>query len=224
MTEKSPFDKSLQKIQFAFRSTGLNLGTDGRKRNYKQNCVYLFNFLWLNTDIIGALSWLLEGIISGKNFTELTYVAPCLTLSILGDIKAFCLLLNERKVHNLIDNLRDLEAKSKNFENSEWDNIMQPEIKLFNIIIKVLNVLNCLMIVVFDVSPLILIAVKYFTTGELELLLPFLDVYPFDSFNLRYWPFAYIHQIWSGMCFCLLFRPFYFHSLCTYVIIHLEHC
>ncbi|XP_028167115.1 odorant receptor 4-like [Ostrinia furnacalis] len=222
MEEESLFDKSLKKITFAFRLTGLNIEND--KRNFKQNCVYLFNFLWLNTDIVGALQWVLYGIASGKNFTELTYVAPCLTLSILGDIKAVFMILNEKKVHILMDNIRSLELKAKEFENSEREDMIKPEIKFLNIIISVLNVLNCLMIVVFDASPLILIAVKYFTTGQLELMLPFLDVYPFDSFDLRYWPFAYIHQIWSE-CIVLLeicATDYFFFTCCTHIKIQFK--
>lgn len=198
MSEKeSLLDESLQKINFAFRMTGMNIKNE--KRTLKQNCVYLFNFLWLNTDILGALSWVIQGIFNGKNFTELTYVAPCLTLSILGDIKAIYLILNEKKVLKLIQKLRQLEQRADQFENSERDDVIQPDIKFLNAVVKVLNLLNCLMIVVFDLSPLIIITVTYFTKGELQLMLPFLDVYPFDSFDLRYWPFAYIHQIWSGV-------------------------
>nr|ARO76430.1 odorant receptor 25 [Conogethes punctiferalis] len=217
MQKEILFDQSLQKIKFAFRLTGLNIQNE--KRSMKQNCVYLFNFLWLNTDIIGALFWVIDGMLSGKNFTELTYVAPCLTLSILGDVKAIYLVLNESKVHTLIANLRKLEQKANQFENFEQDKLIEPDIRLFNVVIKVLNVLNCLMIVVFDLSPLIIIAVKYFTTGELELMLPFLDVYPFDSFDLRYWPFAYIHQIWSE-CIVLLdicATDYLFFTCCTHI-------
>lgn len=193
----SDFDESLKKINFAFRLTGLNI--QNKKRTRKQNCIYLFNFLWLNTDIIGALSWVFEGILNGKNFIELTYVAPCVTLSVLGDVKAIYLLLNEKKVLNLIEHMRNLEKKANGLVNSEQENLTRPDIKFLNVVIKVLNVLNCLMIVVFDLSPLILIAVKYFTRGELELMLPFMDVYPFDGYDLRYWPWAYAHQIWSGV-------------------------
>nr|QIJ45790.1 olfactory receptor [Glyphodes pyloalis] len=220
--KKSPLDESLQKIKFAYHLTGLNIEHD--KRTLKQNCVFWFNFLWLNTDIIGALSWIIQGILCGKNFTELTYVAPCLTLSILGDIKAIYMALNERQVRDLIENLRKLEQKGSTFDNLDEDKIKEPDINFLNIVIKVLNVLNCLMIVVFDLSPLVMIAVKYFRKGELELMLPFLDVYPFDSFDLRYWPFAYIHQIWSE-CIVLLeicATDYFFFSCCTHIRIQFK--
>lgn len=54
------------------------------------------------------------------------------------------------------------------------------------------------MIVVFDMTPMVLIAVKYYKTKEFEMLLPYLDVFSFIPCKLIYWPIAYIHQIWSG--------------------------
>ncbi|CAH2242247.1 jg25180 [Pararge aegeria aegeria] len=40
-------------------------------------------------------------------------------------------------------------------------------------------------------------ALKYYQTEEVELMLPFLIIYPFDSHDIRYWPFVYLHQFWS---------------------------
>ncbi|VVC86895.1 unnamed protein product [Leptidea sinapis] len=59
------------------------------------------------------------------------------------------------------------------------------------------KVLNIVLVMTFFVSPLVLVVVKYFKTNEWKLLLPFLITYPFDPYDIRYWPFVYIHQIWS---------------------------
>lgn len=75
---------------------------------------------------------------------------------------------------------------------------MNKEIIFKNFVTSLLNTLNAMMVLVFTTSPLVLIAVKYIKTGEVELLLPFLDVYPFDPYDMRYYPFLYIKQIWSG--------------------------
>lgn len=196
MSEELIFDKSLQNIKFIFRLSGLNI--DHKKRTFKQNCIYLFNLLWHQTDLLSALSWVLCGMFTGKVFTELTFVAPCSVFGILADTKGVLFILQERKIYGLMNNLRDLEIKAKDFVGTRRDSLIKPDIYLLDIVIKVLNILNGLMIVVFDMCPPIFIAIKYFTTGQLELMLPFLDVYFFDGFDLRYWPFLYAHQVWSG--------------------------
>jgi hypothetical protein len=213
MSQELIFDKSLAKIMFVFKLTGIKI--EPGKRNLTENLVFLFNFLWLNTDIVSALGWMLMNVVNGQNFKETTFVAPCVFLSVLGDLKFLFLILNQRKVQELTANLRELEKRKNTFEHVDEEKIIKPEIKFCDVVIKVLNVLNCLMIVVFDLSPLVLIAVKYYKTGRLELMLPFMDVYPFEAFNLRYWPFAYIHQIWSGS-YCIEILYYFDYSSSYY--------
>ncbi|KAL0810925.1 hypothetical protein ABMA28_010223 [Loxostege sticticalis] len=222
MPEELLFDKSLHNITFIFRLTGLNI--ENKKRNYKQNCIFLFNLLWHETDVICALLWAIYGIFSGESFTEVTHIVPCVIFGILADVKAICLLIKEDKVYILINNLRDSETKSKDFVNIERNSLIQPDFKRLNNIIKALNIINSLMFVVFDGFPLLFIALKYLTTGKLELLLPFLDVYPFDSFDPRYWPFVYIHQFWSA-CIALLnvcAIDYFFFTCCTHIRIQFK--
>ncbi|KAL0860602.1 hypothetical protein ABMA27_009956 [Loxostege sticticalis] len=222
MSEELIFDKSLQNIKFIFRLSGLNI--DHKKRTFKQNCIYLFNLLWHQTDLLSALSWVLCGMFTGKVFTELTFVAPCSVFGILADTKGVLFILQERKIYGLMNNLRDLEIKAKDFVGTSRDSLIKPDIYLLDIVIKVLNILNGLMIVVFDMCPPIFIAIKYFTTGQLELMLPFLDVYFFDGFDLRYWPFLYAHQVWS-VCVSLLeicATDYFFFTCCTHIRIQFK--
>nr|UVB79120.1 odorant receptor 25 [Heortia vitessoides] len=216
------FDKSLEKINFLYQLTGFNVCSNKKNRTFKQNCVFLFNFLWVNTDNVGALYWIINGILGGKPFTEVTFVAPCVSMTCLGIIKGVFFIINERKVSFLMEKLKALEEKRQEFGHIDDDEVIKPEIRFLEAVTKVLNVLNVLMVIVFDLCPLIVIAVKYFKTGQLELMLPFLDVYPFDSFDLRYWPFAYMHQIWSE-CIVLLqicAADYLFFTCCTYIRIN----
>nr|WQS23362.1 odorant receptor 8 [Diaphania glauculalis] len=213
----SLLDESLLKLKFAFQLTGLNI--ENKKRSPKQNFIYFFNLLWVITDLISSLFWTVDGIRSGKNFTDLTYLAPCIFFTVLSMVKTMYLLSNEPEMYALIENLRKLERRAYTQGNFGQDEITKPDITFLNRVIKVLNVFNCLMIVVFDLSPILIIGVRYYRTGELKLMLPILDIYPFDAFNLKYWPFAYIHQIWSESV-CLLdicASDYFFFICCTHI-------
>lgn len=165
----------------------------------KYRWVFSFNFMVVFSAVIASVYYIILGVVTGKSFIEVTSVIPCLTFSILAMIKAHCHLIYEEHVKELIDLLRDLEVKENNREKCvEKEEIIENETGFLNKVINVLYVLNCSMIVVFDMTPMVLIAVKYYQTKEFEMLLPYLDVFSFIPYELKYWPFAYIHQIWSG--------------------------
>lgn len=194
-------DKTVKKIEFLFRCTGVNIksGPKTRMDTIKSRTVYIINFFWLNIDLAGAIVWFFTGIANSKSFTELTYVAPCITLSFLGNLKSLYLILREDNVDKLIQVLRDLEIKERGrVKHAEKDAIIKYEHNFVTTVISVLNVFYFVLVVAFALSPVTLVALKYFTTNEVELLLPFLIVYPFDPYDIRYWPWVYLRQIWSG--------------------------
>lgn len=194
-------DKTVKKIEFLLRATGINIksGPKTRMDTTKSRIIYIINFIWLNIDLAGAVAWFFMGIANSKSFTELTYVAPCVTLSFLGNLKSICLILREDNVDKLLQVLRDLEIKERGrTKDKEKDEIIKYEHNFVNTVISVLNVFYFVLVVAFALSPVTLVALKYFTTNELELLLPFLIIYPFDPYDIRYWPWVYLRQIWSG--------------------------
>nr|AOE48017.1 putative odorant receptor OR12 [Athetis lepigone] len=216
------FDQSLQKLDVLFRYSGMNLQKNiaSVKDIIKHRWLFSLNFMCVFSAIIASVYYIIFGIISGKSFIEVTSVAPCLTFSILSMIKSFYHLAYEKNIKELIDLLRDLEIKENNREKCiDKEEIINEETGFLNKVINVLYVLNCSMIVVFDMTPMVLIAVKYYKTKEFEMLLPYLDVFSFIPYELKYWPFAYIHQIWSE-CVVLLdmaAADYLFFTCCTYI-------
>lgn len=193
--------KTIHRIEFLFRCVGINIKSSEKTRaDYIRNrSVYIFNFIWLNIDLAGAVVWFLAGIANSKSFTELTYVSPCITLSFLGNFKSLYLIFRENNVDKLIEVLKQLEIKERSRENDEEkDKIIETEHNFVSAVISVLNVFYFVLVVAFALSPVSLVALKYFTTNEVELLLPFLILYPFDAYDLKYWPWVYLRQIWSG--------------------------
>lgn len=200
MIENLQFDQSLQKLNVLFKYSGLNMKHKivSTSDMIKHRWLFTFNFLWVMSATIASFYYIYIGIIQGKKFIELTSVAPCLTFTILAIFKSFFLLINEGNIFKLTETLRRLELESTNKISIEKFSIAKEDRNFLNTVINVLYFINCCMIIVFDMTPLVLIGIKYYKTKEFEMLLPYLDVFSFIPYELKYWPFAYVHQIWSG--------------------------
>lgn len=193
----SYLDKSLDKMKFIFTSSGVTYQSKklSTKEKFKIRAVYIFNFISVNSDLLGAIYCFIDGVHTGKTFVELTYIAPCVTFACLCNVKAIFMIIYEDHVCDLIDQLRVLD----NARTKDDDNIKKDDTNFLHMVLKTANVLNAMLFLTFMISPFILIAYKYVRTNEIELVLPLLIKYPFDSYNIKYWPIAYITQFSSGM-------------------------
>nr|QIJ45796.1 olfactory receptor [Glyphodes pyloalis] len=218
---ETPIDQSLQKIRFLFRISGITI--DDRQKSWKEVAIYLFHFVWIGTDLVLGINWLYEGVSKGLQFTELTYVMPCFTLGLVAEFKTIFFVRNEKKILKLIKTLRLLE-EIKISNNPLERKMVKRETMILGTLIKVLITVNGILLMMFNLGPLILTGVKFFMTGELELYLPFLDIYPFDSYDLKYWPYAYIHEVWTS---CIVLTDifavdFFFYICCTHIKIQFK--
>nr|QLI62090.1 odorant receptor 47 [Streltzoviella insularis] len=208
MIENLQIDFFLKKQKFLFRYNALNLDNNNitRKEIFKRKCLYIINFLWLNTDFIGEVLWLIDGVKNGKSFTELTYIASCIVSCLLANTKAIFHELNEHYISNIIEDLRKLENKgtdpngsnANKLENKQKQRIIEEETNFLNIVLTAEMFLHIVPLVGFVLRPLIQIGLTYYNTNEIHFVLPFLVVFPFDTYDIKYWPFIYVHQIWSG--------------------------
>ncbi|XP_063834033.1 odorant receptor 4-like [Ostrinia nubilalis] len=103
----------------------------------------------------------------------------------------------------------------------ENDVIYKDEISFLHSLIKVLHIAYSVLVMMFLVNPLILIGYKYYRTKEWDLVLPFLILYPFDSHDIKYWPFVYLHQIWSNVVVNVYIcsSDFILYTCCTFITI-----
>ncbi|XP_063834070.1 putative odorant receptor 92a [Ostrinia nubilalis] len=217
---EQPIDKSLRKIRFIFRYAGMNL--EERPRTWCQSFIYVVNFLWIATDIIGEINWIFEGVSKGTSFVELTHVAPCLSLGTMSEFKTAFVVAHEKSLFRLIGNVREMERKR--LVGPIAHKLVKEESKFLYNLVFAMKMVNWVLVVVFDFGPLVWIVVKYFIYGELELLLPIIDIYPFDCYDLRIWPFAYIHQIWTAWVVVteILGVDCLFYICCTHVMIQFK--
>ncbi|XP_061729083.1 putative odorant receptor 92a isoform X1 [Cydia pomonella] len=195
------FDESLKSIDYIFKFVGIYLDRtilNTAEHIIKFRSLYIINFLWLITDVTGEILWIIQGARHGKSLIELTYIAPCTTFCILANIKALSLLLNDDKVKQLFKQLRDMENNINIGDEIVKKKIVAEEKKFLRAVIKALSVVNALTLILFSVSPVLFMGLEYKKSGQIELVLPFLIVYPFNPYDIKYWPFVYMHQIWSA--------------------------
>lgn len=207
MSKSLNFDNSLEKLGILFRYSGMNLQNKIVKFTdiIKYRWLYILNFGCELTSTTALIYSIIIDILNGKNIMEVTSLAPCLSYTFLGIFKSIFHLIYEENVQELIALLRDLEIKENNKENCvDKAVIIDKESAFLNRVINVLYALNFAMLVVFDMTPLILIAIKYYKTNEFAMLLPYLDVFKYLPYKFKYWPFAYLGQIWAGKNFHLL--------------------
>nr|BAH66322.1 olfactory receptor [Bombyx mori] len=223
------FEKALRSANFYMRVIGIP--TDIRDGNrtlmerLRNRWFYCINFLWLNTDVAGEITWFVKGLLSGSStLIENTYLIPCLTLCILGNVKTFFTIKYANHIIDLVAILKDLEIKNNAARKNETE-IVKERLKFLTTSNKFLLFVIGTGIIAFGIGPLMLTASIYFSSGDMKLKLPFLIWYPFDSSDIRYWPFVYVHQVWSAcIACCAVYGPdcFYFTS-CTFIHIHFIH-
>ncbi|KAI5646643.1 7tm odorant receptor domain-containing protein [Phthorimaea operculella] len=199
MAEKYLLEQSFKKIDYTMRWTGMLLNKKAGKLQ-KYYALYIFNFIMLNLDVAGSIYWFVVGAMKGESLTSLTYVAPCITISLLGNIKSICFLVYGEQVDKLMTILKDLEVKAKKWPAvNERKEIIDKETKFLHLVLKLLNFFNWVVIIAFPLVPLSLTIMSYVQSHEFNPLLPFLIQYPFNAYDPRIWPVMYVKQIWSEM-------------------------
>lgn len=139
-----------------------------------------------------------ERHINWKSFMELCYQGPCLTLCIVCDLQCVYFVKHRHRILELIASIRTLQIKSTELQEPDDARILKKLIRIFYIAVNALTVMMILAISLFGLIPFVTMYLSYYETGKVEFVLPFLIIYPFDATDIRFWPIAYVHQIWAG--------------------------
>ncbi|CAG9135047.1 unnamed protein product [Plutella xylostella] len=169
----------------------------------KNYYLFIFNLIITGLCIPCEIGWCLS---SKMGFVGLTYMMPCIVYGILGFVKIANILHKVDIISKLIKDLHGMFPGNSDYKESEdideeaESDIVIDSLKLSRKVVFVLFWTNLLLILLFDLRPLIVLAFKYFAHGQLELSLPMFMNYPFDPYDLRFWPIAYGHQCYSSAC------------------------
>ncbi|XP_053600022.1 odorant receptor 4-like [Plodia interpunctella] len=219
------FEKCLVRVNKVLRILGMDLDENDMERSFAQRLRYrlffCFNSVWFNNDVFLEFAWLIDSLLIGRSVIEITYFLPCLTFCILGDLKAFYFMKHAREVNDVVLTLKKLQATSKEIKvyRDEVEEEIMKQMPKLNFATYSLWYTNIFGIITFAIGPFIITALKYKETGKIEMQLPFLVWYPFDSTDIRIWPFVYIHQLWSAANAVLtsIGPDNYFSTCCTFI-------
>lgn len=156
MASKEAFDKSLKLCNIALLCSGITIYPKDNKLIISfLKFIYYFNIPWLYTDVFGEVNWFIDGVYEGKNVSELSFIAPCITICLLATAKStptyiyretiIEIVAKLRKLHpnenELKDGTKNTEDKNDEdlyFENSEREddiNIVKDTVKFLNMFI-----------------------------------------------------------------------------------------
>lgn len=216
MSDQILLDKALKKVDYSFRWIGINIESSRKTKlqNFRYKFVYIFNFIWLNMDFSGAIAWFIVNARKGASFTMLTYVAPCLTMCFLFNTKCIFIYMSDNHINKLLSILRNLEMRHHDASTPQKKEIIKTDSNFLFLVLKTLHFFNWFLLIAFPLMPLILMALDYYNAKEVPLKLPFQVVYPFNAYDIKYWPIAYLRQIWGSEClkyvrhifFCFILR------------------
>ncbi|CAK1578494.1 unnamed protein product [Parnassius mnemosyne] len=222
--QKQLFQKNIKRVNTILKITGLFLNEYEEKLNlkiyFKQRWFFCLNFLCIFYDVISQITWLVQKFYTGISLVELTYSGPCLAICILGCFKSYYFIKNMPHIYKFIKTLSVLyyvERNQMTDMNKRIEDYMQYRVKFLSIGLYTLSFFDGLGIITFGVGPILISFSNYYATGNLHLLLPFFLAYPFDSSDIRYWPIAYVHQIWSAIVavFTVLGPDNFFYTSCV---------
>lgn len=204
MTGNLLFENTLKYLDKLFNFAGIYIKSEDRvsESRLKYRLIYLLHSFAANYQMFSSMFWFLNGLRNGEDFLNIAYTIPCLTISILAQFKGLFLIKHEGEAQKLIENLLKLNNQEKEREQFyEKDGIVTSDAKFLNFVLKTSSISYVVLFIGFSISPLVVIAAKYFLTKKLELILPFFTIYGFDPLQMTLWPFMYIHQVWSGIIY-----------------------
>lgn len=212
MATKKKFENTLKVMQFCLLFSGIK--TKYFVLNYildvfVNTFLTYVNMVTLYSVVLGEIILIVRGIQMDRDFVELSLALPLITVSFLGTVKSFNLFLNKSILCEVIDTLTDIHPEEKpsstskefqqpeNMQNEE-DRITNESVTFLNTMINLMLLVSCSVLIMFCLAPLFLMGFDYFTKGETSLLYAYEVEYWFDVHDIRWWPFLYLHQVFSS--------------------------
>lgn len=201
--EQELFDKAISTNNSFLKITGLHLiDKNDVKKRFLRNVYMCLVFISYNVDIFAQVLWIMDGISNGVGIVTLFYDAPGMTYSFLGNVKAFFFMKNECHVKDLVNSLRALQAMDGQSVKSNKVKVdIMKRIKFLTTATNIQKWINIVALSTFAIIPFAIIALSYFQSGKIELVMPFPVLYPFNIFDMRIWPIMYIREMFSGRVF-----------------------
>ncbi|XP_041973377.1 odorant receptor 67c-like [Aricia agestis] len=172
---------------------------------------YYFNLHWTLLDTISEVACLINGLVKGEDFGEVTFVAPCMILCLMSFTQS---VYFTRKLHIVEDLMRSVRLHlSKVYEQGMFDEkveLLKRTFKTVDVMITVLSITFRGGLTFFGLSPIFRITKQYYFNEPIYYTLPYLVLYPFDIQVIANWLIAYVHIMWTAIVLVLTLASTYF--------------
>nr|QIJ45817.1 olfactory receptor [Glyphodes pyloalis] len=227
--KKIEFENSLKLMKISLLFSGIKISNTKFCKSieiFLSSYLYYFNFIWLYMDVFGEINWLIDGILEGKSFIDLSITAPCITVSMLATSKSIFIYLNRDIAIKTVEKLREIHPESNDDDidekydsinvNDAADNdildfvdstdnkkrnveadILKESVKFLNFVVLLLYYICLVVIIAFPLMPVTSMAYEYYKTGTTECKYPYLVKYFFDAYTTAMWPAVYFHHVIS---------------------------
>nr|ALM26197.1 odorant receptor 9 [Athetis dissimilis] len=198
------FENSLKIVNFYLGLFGLaikrrdNKSILGFVRSY---WIYIAHFSSFNLEVVAQIWWGFEAIITRKKFVEITRLVPCMVICIASLFKTLSILYYQHDNNEFIESMKGLLVNQMDVTEEERcfkKKVIDSHVSILRHIHKKAISLITLGLIMFSLAPVFTIVPEYLRSSEVKLELPFIAYYPFNEFDIRYFPLVYIHQCISG--------------------------
>nr|AIZ00994.1 putative olfactory receptor 9 [Helicoverpa armigera] len=220
------FDRCLKSVNLYLKFLGLHLESKDTNRTFversRSHRLYFAHLFSLNLEVVAQVLWVLEAVITGKSFVEITRLIPCLILCLISNFKTLSLLYYGRHNNEFIVTMRSLLLNQMQVEEKEHrfrKNLIDKHVLILTSISKKISYVIVLGLLMFALAPAFIIIPHYFKTDEVKLEMPFIAYYPFNEFDLRIYPWVYFHQVYSAViAMIMVYGPdCFFFTCCTFI-------
>ncbi|CAH2092121.1 unnamed protein product [Euphydryas editha] len=217
------FDETIKKVQAYLKIIGFQVDDRYRNRTFweRLRLSSMINISWVFIAVLGQLTWFKQNASSRNSFVQHTNTAPCVILCILSNIQSFYFIKYGRQVYHLIEAIKTLQSMLAGDATDESDvKFLKSQLNFLNIAVNGLVAIVLAGIFSFGISPLITIGKDYYNTGEVNLILPFLLAFPFDTNDVKFWLIAYLFEMWAALVatFSVLTPGFVRYACSTFII------
>nr|QNS36204.1 olfactory receptor 9 [Mythimna separata] len=220
------FKKCLIRVNFYLRFLGLSLDSKDKNKSMLQlirsHRLYVLHFFSLNIEVVAQILWVMEAIIAGKSFVEITRLIPCLILCFISNCKTISILYYAHYNNEFIETMRGLLLNNMDTEeegNRYKKKLIDTHVLMLMSITKKIIYLIIVGLGMFALAPFFIIVPNYWKTNELVLEMPFIAYYPFNEMEGWVYPVVYFHQVFTAICAILMvYGPdCFFFTCCTFL-------
>lgn len=204
MDAKEKFDQCFQLTKLCLLTSGIqidNKNTNSHWNRFINHWLFYLLQVCLYLCLVGEVLNIIDSFKDEeKTFDEISLLIPCVTISILGTVKATPLYLHREVLINILEELKDIhpEVPDDAIELSKDQQTTKNAMAHLNTVRRLYLIISISVLFPFCFLPLMLMAYDHYTLGVTEIKLPYAVKVFFDTDKPVVWPFVYFHQVVSS--------------------------